>query len=171
MRRMLLVVVTVGAVLAATGGSAAAARAPKVPAVPTRADFAVLHQLPESLPAALSPIVARGVRVVTPEGVVWVGRTYAKVCLARAFDGGGGGGGGCAYASGRRPLTAITASVTPDDVAHITQLVPDGLRHIVVGGRRWRVDNNVAVAAVPFEVGMDYLRIASTKHGAAAFGY
>jgi len=170
MRRMLLVVVTMGAVLAAAGGSAAAARAPKVPAVPTRADFAVLHQLSEPLPASVSSIVPRGVRVVTPEGVVWVGRTYAKVCLARAFDG-GGGGGGCAYASGRRPLTAITASVTPDNVAHIIQLVPDGLRHVVVGGKRWRVDNNVAVAAVPFEVGMDYLRIASTKHGAAAFGY
>jgi len=167
---MLLVVVTVGAVLAVTGGSAAAAKAPKVPAVPGRTDFAVLHQLQEPLPAALSPIVARGVRVVTPEGVVWVGRTYAKVCLARAFDG-GGGGGGCVYANRRRPLPVITASVTPDNVAHITQLVPDGVRRIVVGGKRWRVDNNVAVAAVPFEVGMDYLRIASTKHGAAAFGY
>jgi len=64
-----------------------------------------------------------------------------------------------------------TRSWTPDDVAHITQLVPDGLRYVLVGGQRWKVNNNVAVASVPFDVGMDYLRIASTERGAAAFGY
>jgi len=166
MRRMLLVVVTVGAVLAATGGSAVAAQGPKVPAVPSRADFAVLHQLQESLPASLTLTIARGVRVATPEGVVWVARTSTKVCLARE-----GFGEGCTYTNRWRPRPVITASVTQDGIAHITQLVPDGLRYVVAGGKRWKVYDNVAVVSVPFEVGMDYLRIASTKRGAAAFGY
>jgi len=166
MRRMLLVVATVGAVLAATGGSAVAAKVPKVPAVPGRADFAVLRQLQEPLPASLTQTIARGVRVATSEGVVWVARTSTKVCLARQ-----GFGEGCTYTNRWRPRPVITASVTQDGVAHVTQLVPDGLRYVLVGGTRWKVYDNVAVISVPFEVGMDHLRIASTKRGAAAFGY